>query len=116
MSELFIIENSEDYTEEIIDDTTAVLKSASGRAAITQDVCNALYAISFKLTGNGDELSTVSDDDATLKSTIRNCKRKCVGRRWWKVCWTSCDTYYYPNGSIKINTPNGDVGLKSAKS
>ncbi len=115
LSELFIIENSEDYTEEIIEDSTVTLKSTSGRTAITQDVCNVLYAISFTLTGNSDELSTVDENEIELKSTTTNCIRKCYGRRWWKVCWTSCDTYYYPDGTIKIETPTGNVGLKGVK-
>ncbi|HTO15616.1 MAG TPA: hypothetical protein VLZ83_07585 [Edaphocola sp.] len=115
LSELFIIENSDDYTEEIIEDTATVLKSASGRTAITQDICNALYVISFNLTGNSDELTTIGTNEMSLKSTITNCTRKCIGKKWWKVCWTSCDTYYYPDGKIEIKTPTGDVGLKGVK-
>lgn len=116
LSELFIVENSPDYTEEIIEDSTATLKSTIGRAMIDQNICNALYAISFTLTGNADELPKDIDKlNSTLKSTITNCTKKCVGRSWWKVCWTSCDTYYYPDGYIKVNTPSGDVGFKGVK-
>ncbi len=114
LSELFIIENSEDYTEEIIQDTTVILKSSRGKGLITQDLCNALYAISFTLTGNENELYSQEETPET-KATYRNCRKKCWGRRWWRVCWTSCDTYYYPDGTIKINTPRGDVGLKGVK-
>jgi hypothetical protein len=116
LSELFIVENSPDYTEEIIEDTTSTLKSSKGRAIIDQNICNALYAISFTLTGNADELpQNIDNSNSTLKSTITNCTKKCVGRSWWKVCWTSCDTYYYPDGYIKVNTPSGDVGFKGVK-
>lgn len=114
LSELFIIENSPDYSEEIIEDTTAILKSSNGRALIDQNICNALYAISFTLTGNSDELPEDSNN-GDLKSTITNCSKICVGRSWWKVCWTICDTYYYPDGFIKVNTPSGDVGFKGVK-
>jgi hypothetical protein len=31
------------------------------------------------------------------------------------VCWTSCDTRYYPEGYIRVNTPSGSVGLKGIK-
>lgn len=115
LSELFIIENSEDYTEEIIEDTTVVLKSASGRGLITQDICNALYAISFTLTGNENELNSCEEEELQTKATYRNCWRRCIGRRWWRICWTTCDTYYYPDGKISLQTPNGDVGLKGVK-
>lgn len=112
LSELFIIENSEDYTEEIITDTTS-LKIANTSGLIDQNICNALYAISFTLTGNGDELQVYDENEASnLKSTITKCTRKCIGRSWWKTCWTSCDTYYYPEGFIKLETPSSPTGVK----
>lgn len=118
LSELFIVENSEDYTEEIISDTSVMqTKSAKiGGGVIDRNIGNALYAISFTLTGNEKELNISGKQNSSkLKSTVPNCTRYCVGRSWWKVCWTSCDPYYYPDGYIKVNTPSGDVGLKGAK-
>lgn len=92
-------------------------KSAKiGGGVIDRNIGNALYAISFTLTGNEKELNISGKQNSSkLKSTVPNCTRYCVGRSWWKVCWTSCDPYYYPDGYIKVNTPSGDVGLKGAK-
>ena len=113
LSELFIIENSPDYTEEIIEGTTEIPRGSSGGSVIDQNICNALYAISFTLTGNEDELS--QDTEPTPRATTTNCTKKCIGKSWWKVCWTVCDTYYNPDGYIKVETPSGDVGFKGVK-
>ncbi len=108
LSELFIIEHHPDYTEEDIKDT-ANLKSAHVNTPIDQDICNALYVVSFKLTGNEQELNT---NTRHLKSYDRKCKRRCI----WRWCWTSCKTYYYPDGYIKIQKPNRKTeGLKGVK-
>jgi hypothetical protein len=38
-------------------------------------------------------------------------KKKCV----LFVCWSSCNSYYYPEGYIRVNTPSGNVGVKGVK-
>lgn len=123
LSELFIIENSKDYTEEVLSSNkTETLES---KKIIDKNTANALYIISFGLTGNADELQlpckdnqqgnvskTISDSKTAL-ATYKECYRSCVWFFGWR-CWTDCDTYYYPDGYIKVNTPKGDLGVKGA--
>lgn len=127
LQELFIAENSEYYSEEPISGLESVRQSAKrvNSESIDHNIFNALYAISFKLTGNEKELkqdttttsikSSTNGKSGIMKVTIPNCTRYTIKVGWWKVSWTSCDPYYYPDGNIKVNTPNGDVGLKGAK-
>jgi hypothetical protein len=119
LSELFIIENSEDYTEEIITDSMMQRKPARIRNSLVVDknICNALYAISFTLTGNKNELNTSASQNGSSaqKVTVPNCTTYSVGRSWWKVSWTSCDPFYYPDGYIRVRTPKGEVGLKGVQ-
>lgn len=116
--ELFIIENSEGYTEETISEEEVQIKSNknSPKAVIDDNLRKALVATSFVLTGNGGELRTdcpVSTDTLQFRRTVTSCSRKCI--LWGRVCWTTCDYKYYPEGYIRVNTPSGDVGLKGVK-
>jgi hypothetical protein len=120
LDNLFLIENSEGYTEEIIseeEEEAAQTKSTASlrSGAINGNLRRALTATSFVLTGNGGELRTDDGNDINplTKRTVKNCKKSCI--LWGRVCWTSCDTKYYPEGYIKVNTPSGDVGLKGIK-
>jgi hypothetical protein len=127
LQELFIAENSEYYSEEPISEAENVRQSAKrvNSEPVDPNIFNALYAISFKLTGNEKELkqdtttttakSAINGKSSIMKVTIPNCTRYTIKVGWWKVSWTSCDPYYYPDGYIKVNTPNGDVGVKGAK-
>ena len=127
LQELFIAENSEYYSEEPISSAENVRQSAKrvNSEPIDLNIFNALCAISFKLTGNEKELKQDTTTSAVtfpangkssiMKVTIPNCTRYTIKVGWWKVSWTSCDPYYYPDGYIKVNTPNGDVGVKGAK-
>jgi hypothetical protein len=122
LAELFLMENSEGYSEEIISEAEvgegAQTKSAAGAAegAIDNNLRRALTATSFVLTGNGGELRADESGDPSsprTKRTVSNCKRRCI--LWGRVCWTSCDYKYYPEGYIKVNTPSGEVPLKGIK-
>lgn len=111
LSELFIPENSPYYSEEILSDTTttAALRSADGKVKLNQNTINALYATAFIMTGNGNELIHKKENELKTTSTV------CIKRRIGFIKWTDCDTYYNPDGYIKVNTPNGDVGVKGVK-
>lgn len=124
IEELFIPENSEYYSEEPVESSDAqYVKSES--ETTDDNILKALYAISFKLTGNEKDLTTNDDNattniNATSNSSIRkvrieNCTRYTIKFLWWTKSWVSCDPYYYPNGYIKVNTPYGNVGLKGVK-
>jgi hypothetical protein len=81
----------------------------------------ALVATSFVLTGNGGELRTddpVSTDNPQTKRTVSSCKRKCI--LWGRICWTTCDYKYYPDGYYQstsdyyddiliLNTPHYEI-------
>jgi hypothetical protein len=127
LQELFIAENSEYYSEELLSGPESVRQATKrvNSESIDLNIFNALYAISFKLTGNEKELKQdttttsvklpTSGKSSIMKVTIPNCTRYTIKVGWWYVSWTSCDPYYYPDGNIKVNTPNGDVGLKGVK-
>jgi hypothetical protein len=114
LEDLFIIENSEGYTEETISEEAVQTKSngSSRKTVIDDNLRKALVATSFVLTGNGKELRT-ADDSPQTKRTVSTCTRRCI--LWGRICWTTCDYKYYPDGYIKVNTPSGDVGLKGVK-
>jgi hypothetical protein len=112
LEELFIIEHSEGYSEEVLLETETATRSVGiSKGFIDSNLREALIATSFVLTGNGDEIR--KNEVSNTRSTITTCKRKCI--LWGTVCWTSCDTQYYPEGYIKVNTPSGNVGLKGVK-
>ena len=122
LAELFLMENSEGYSEEIISEVEegerAQTKSVAGapEGAIDNNLRRALTVTSFMLTSNGGELRTDESSDpasARTKRTTSSCKRYCIF--WGAKCWTSCDYKYYPDGYIKVNTPSGEVGLKGIK-
>ncbi len=129
LQELFIAENSEYYSEETLSGGASQSRQVMRKRInelVDYNIFNALYAISFKLTGNEKELKVDAPDSATtlssvnakssiMKVTIPNCTRYTINFGFRKVSWTSCDPYYYPDGCIKVNTPNGDIGLKGAK-
>ncbi|MDR2814301.1 MAG: hypothetical protein LBB79_06575 [Prevotellaceae bacterium] len=120
LSNLFLIENSEGYTEEVITETeeSAQTKStgSSPKGVIDNNLRRALVATSFVLTGNGGELrkdESSAPGNPLMKRQVTTCKRSCI--LWGRVCWTSCNTRYYPEGYIRVNTPSGNVGLKGVK-
>jgi hypothetical protein len=118
LDNLFLIEHSEGYTEEILSEEEVQTKSTgSTKGVVDNNLRRALVATSFVLTGNGGELRTDDDHGATgnplTKRTVSTCKKSCI--LWGRVCWTSCDTKYYPEGYIRVNTPSGEVGLKGIK-
>ena len=124
LAELFLIENSEGYSEEIISEAElgegegAHPKSAAGAAegAIDNNLRRALTATSFVLTGNGGELRTDESSDpanARTKRTTTSCRKYCLFRGL--CCWTSCDYKYYPDGHIRVNTPSGVRPLQGIK-
>ena len=126
LEKLFIAENSEYYSEELISEPENARLSSRRKISgetIDTNIFNALYVISFKLTGNEKELKqdsskvhTATENQSSIrKVTIPNCTRYSVRIGFVTVSWTSCDPYYYPDGKIKVNTPNGDVGLKGVK-
>ncbi len=71
---LFIIEHSPDYSEEDID-TNSVSTKRISQKTITPAIANALYAISFTLTGNQKELNPDLVSENNLKQTIVKCKK-----------------------------------------
>lgn len=126
IEKLFIAEHSEYYSEELITDsenTQQAVRRNINSKGIDTNIFNALCVISFKLTGNEKELkqdtsnvlSVNSNRSTIMKITIPNCTRYTIKIGFVKVSWTSCDPYYYPDGRIKVNTPNGEVGVKGIK-
>lgn len=126
LENLFIAEHSEYYTEELISEPENARQSSRRKISgetIDTNIFNALYVISFKLTGNEKELKqdtskayTASENQSSIrKITVPNCTRYSVKVGFVKVSWTSCDPYYYPDGKIKVNTPSGEIGVKGVK-
>jgi hypothetical protein len=126
LENLFIAEHSEYYTEELISEHENARQSSRRKISgetIDTNIFNALYVISFKLTGNEKELKqdtskvyTASENQSSIrKITVPNCTRYSVKVGFVKVSWTSCDPYYYPDGKIKVNTPSGEIGVKGVK-
>jgi hypothetical protein len=126
LENLFIPEHSEYYSEELISEPENARQSSRKKIStetIDTNIFNALYVISFKLTGNEKELKqdtskvyTSSENRSSImKITVPNCTRYTVRIGFVKVSWTSCDPYYYPDGYIKFNTPNGEIGVKGIK-
>ena len=126
LENLFIAEHSEYYTEELISEHENARQSSRRKISgetIDTNIFNALYVISFKLTGNEKELKqdtskvyTTSENQSSIrKITVPNCTRYSVKVGFVKVSWTSCDPYYYPDGKIKVNTPSGEIGVKGVK-
>jgi hypothetical protein len=109
LSELFIPENSPYYYEEdVLNVSNAVnANRLNVEARANKNILKALTSISFVLTGNENDLNP----NIKPLSSETICKRYCL----WFICWTDCDTYYYPEGYIKLNTPTGNVGLKGVK-
>lgn len=121
LEELFILENSPYYSEE-----KKKSKSTNPKAQTNMDMdfFEYLQVISFINTGNEKELdlektynnavqtSNMSDESPISCITIKD---NCVTKKflWWT--WESCDTYYYPDGHIYVNTPHGNVPLKGVK-
>lgn len=126
LQELFIPENSEYYSEESISGDPAQSKASKIRSSkfVDNNFFQALYVVSFALTGNVGELNTTIKKEITttnegkspiMKVTVPNCTRYTIRVGLIKISWTSCDPFYYPDGHIKVKTPNGDVGLKGIK-
>ncbi len=124
LEKLFIAENSEYYSEELISGgamNAPKSETESNSEYLDHNIFNALYAISFKLTGNEKELQQDNDTainaptngkSSIMRITVPNCTRYTIRIGPWSTSWTSCNPYYYPDGYIKVNTPSGDVGLK----
>jgi hypothetical protein len=126
LQELFIPENSEYYTEESISGEPAQSKANKVRSNmfVENHFFQALYVISFALTKNIEELNTTTKQAASttndcnppiMKVTVPNCTRYTIRVGLISYSWTSCDPFYYPDGYIKVKTPNGDIGLKGIK-
>jgi hypothetical protein len=104
LENLFLIENSEGYSEEVLseeeEEKVEVKTKASGspyRVGADNNLRRVLVATSFVLTGNGGELRMDDRGEAgapLAKSSVRTCKKSCI--LWGRVCWTSCNTKYYP--------------------
>jgi len=110
LSDLFLIEHTENFSIDIIHDSTAVT-SKSAKKTINSNAINALYAVAFAITGNENEINKGNK----LKSYNPNCAQVCWGRSWWRVCFTWCTPYYTPEGTVKLNTNNGVIGAKGVK-
>ncbi|MBQ2025607.1 MAG: hypothetical protein II215_03940, partial [Paludibacteraceae bacterium] len=108
LEELFIPENSEYYSETDIS-SSIIENRALNKKLIDNDLVNALIIQSFVLTGNENQLP----DKNTVKE--RKMYEECVEKKflWWR--WTDCDTYYYPEGFVKYETPKGYEPVKGVK-
>lgn len=126
IKELFIPEHSEYYSEVEISDSTGqnIPSKIGNKQMIDKNICNALYAISFTLTGNEKDLNTnitkvkpttLNNNQPIMKMTVPNCTLYRIKVGWWYVSWTSCDPFYYPDGYVKVVTPKGEVGVKGIK-
>ncbi len=113
LAELFIPEHSDLFTIEDVDSDEGSVNTSSVKPTMNKNFVNALLTKSFELTGNANQLSTTEESGIKSKASYTNCK---TYRFLW-VKWTSCDTYYNPEGYIKIHTnSNGmPVPLKGVK-
>lgn len=119
LSELFIPENSEYYTEEVISEeeantTKSIRIAKTAKDYENNDILKALVMTSFVLTGNENEVLQ-DESDSNLKTTHQDCRKKCIKILWKKICWNDCDTYYHPDGTVQVNTPTGNQPLKGIK-
>lgn len=110
IEELFIPENSEYYAEENADEIESTTENRSvSTKVMNDDFVNALLIQSFVLTGN--EKFLPNPEQVKNRSSVYECTTKRF--LWWE--WTDCNTVYYPEGTIKYETPNGYMPVKGVK-
>ena len=110
LEELFIPENSEYYSEETFKDSENKTETRSTSIKLMDDnFVNALLIQSFVLTGNEKFLPERN------KIEERMMDEECIPKRflWWS--WNDCNTYYYPEGKVSYQTPNGYKPVKGIK-
>ncbi len=110
LEELFIPENSEYYSEETFKDSENKTETRSTSIKLMDDnFVNALLIQSFVLTGNEKFLPERN------KIEERMMDEECIPKRflWWS--WNDCNTYYYPEGKVSYQTPNGYEPVKGIK-
>ena len=110
LEELFIPENSEYYSEETFKDSENKIETRSTSIKLMDDnFVNALLIQSFVLTGNEKFLPERN------KIEERMMDEECITKRflWWS--WNDCNTYYYPEGKVSYQTPNGYKPVKGIK-
>jgi hypothetical protein len=124
VEELFIPENSEYYTEIWIDADDMHENNESVKLPATEqelemlNLLKAMLYVSFEMTGNGDDLISGDEQSTGISqnSTHKHCYQRCIKVLFKKICWTDCDTYYHPDGHIRLNIPNGtNVGVPGIK-
>lgn len=109
LEELFIMENSEYYSVEVLPEDEANTRSAP--TTLENDVLTTLMVASFELTGNADQLKNDEEECTSTRITYeKREQRKFLWKKWYVY-----QTYYRPDGYIRLQTPNGDVGLKGIK-
>lgn len=110
LDEIFIPENSEYYSEEPNnDDNNTINKRSLHSKVLDNNFVNALLIKSFVLTGNEDQLPNPTLIERR-KSNVECIKKKLL---LWE--WEECDTYYYPEGYIRYETPKGYKPVKGIK-
>ena len=110
IDELFIPENSEYYSEEVIEDSEGEIETRSASIKLMDDnFVNTLLIQSFILTGNEKFLPKKN------KIEERKMCEECVQKKflWWS--WNDCNTYYYPEGKVYFQTPDGYEPVKGIK-
>ena len=108
LEELFIPENSEYYSETNISQTNIENRSFS-RKIMDDNFVTALLIQSFILTGNENQLPNKNQIENRMM--FEECVQKSF--LWWT--WTDCNICYYPEGTVKIQTPKGYEPVKGIK-
>ena len=104
LSDLFLYENSEYYSEEVDNDSVNAVANV-GRAKVAKalnlnDALKTIQTISFFLTGNGAE---ITKNDASINS-LNGMQRlkKAVKKRF--LFWTWTDYEYFPSGYLSVKS------------
>ena len=108
LEELFIPENSEYYSETEISQTN-IENRALSRKIMDDNFVTALLIQSFILTGNENQLPNKNQTENRMM--FEECVQKSF--LWWS--WTDCNICYYPEGTVKFQTPNGYEPVKGIK-
>lgn len=108
IEELFIPENSEYYIETEINQTGVENRAFDGKT-MDDDFVTALLIQSFILTGNENQLPNKGQVENRMM--FEECAQKSF--LWWS--WTDCGIYYYPEGTVKLQTPKGYEPVKGIK-
>ena len=113
IKELFIPEHSPYYSQQETPSNIKGIqhiKSYTAKQANYADVLKTLEAVSFILTGNGNQLNKPTTGNAPVgmqKATSYVTKR---------FLWTSWqEAVYNPEGYLKVSTPNGDLPLANIR-